>query len=795
MVMRVKARVLLELGSELISSDQIALYELIKNSLDAGADRVDIKVMVLLERSKYLRLQEEVKTSPRMPAGELRDILEQYIEPTAPEEVRKALLEKVLSVQPAERAATLLAAYIGGSSIQVNDDGSGMGHSELETIYLTLGTPNRLLQKRHSQTRSGEALSNRGPLGEKGIGRLSAMRLGGDLRVLTTRSGDPKWYELHANWQILADDPDLDLEEFPVDVKAGARKPDPKTHGTRIRISDLQSDWRIDTLRALAQTDFAKLIDPFTRGIERPDIRFQFNGASVTIPTFESRQLTYAHARCEAHFSYDDKGSPVLAGEASYKSYSRSKSFRLTGVHLLSALARRPGTTKAPKKPPVVSPIVASGIDTLGPFAMEAYWFNRQRLRNEKPDGFDAALNWLKSWGGGLMLFRNNFRVYPYAELHDDWLDLDGAALGSGGYKLNRKQIVGAVRITSRDNPQLQDQTNREGLRDCKEKSALVVALRYILFTEFRVFLNSVEAEVQEGTAREFKKLEERVDEAQRVVIQKVKHLRTVVPAKETKTIDQLLDRVQDLVMAWERAKETIAQKDNEIESYLYLAGVGLMTEFIFHELTRLTRSTLNTLHDYKSPGGKENAAQLAILRSQLTTLDKRVRILDPMATPGRQRKERLDLRQLVDQVLDAHQEQFKRHQISLIWKGRLQDFEVYAVKGQLIQILENFISNSVYWLGQDRDVREFDAQITVVLDVARKELHFADNGPGIPTERATDVFQAFYTTKPPGLGRGLGLYIAKKLAEYNQIAIELEPAEGDRCHRGFVLRFGTEER
>ncbi|EBA6666416.1 ATP-binding protein, partial [Salmonella enterica] len=39
----VAARTLLHLGSELITSDEVAIYELIKNAFDSGSSRVSIK--------------------------------------------------------------------------------------------------------------------------------------------------------------------------------------------------------------------------------------------------------------------------------------------------------------------------------------------------------------------------------------------------------------------------------------------------------------------------------------------------------------------------------------------------------------------------------------------------------------------------------------------------------------------------------------------------------------------------------------------------------------------------------
>src|SRR6187551_1244768 len=57
---KVSARTVLELGSELISSDIIAFYELIKNAFDAGSKTgADIRFRIALRRNEYLRVRDD----------------------------------------------------------------------------------------------------------------------------------------------------------------------------------------------------------------------------------------------------------------------------------------------------------------------------------------------------------------------------------------------------------------------------------------------------------------------------------------------------------------------------------------------------------------------------------------------------------------------------------------------------------------------------------------------------------------------------------------------------------------
>lgn len=92
--------------------------------------------------------------------------------------------------------------------------------------------------------------------------------------------------------------------------------------------------------------------------------------------------------------------------------------------------------------------------------------------------------------------------------------------------------------------------------------------------------------------------------------------------------------------------------------------------------------------------------------------------------------------------------------------------------RAHLHQILDNLLANARrYCSGQPAAVR-VRAEL---LPAGRVAVHVQDDGPGIDDNTRAHLFEPFFTTHPKGTG--LGLYIARELAEANDATLELRPS------------------
>ncbi len=105
---------------------------------------------------------------------------------------------------------------------------------------------------------------------------------------------------------------------------------------------------------------------------------------------------------------------------------------------------------------------------------------------------------------------------------------------------------------------------------------------------------------------------------------------------------------------------------------------------------------------------------------------------------------------------------------------------EVLADEGRLTQVFVNLLANAAQAI-------EGQGVITVATRYAdgRVETSVTDTGCGIPPDRMGRLFQPFFTTKPPGVGTGLGLWMVRRTVESFGGVVEVESEVG----RGTTFR------
>ncbi|MQB07186.1 hypothetical protein DXT91_24185 [Agrobacterium tumefaciens] len=796
---RVSARTILHLGSELISSDGVAFYELIKNSLDAKSTVIRVDLVYRLQFEVYnriMRAMNEIRDDPYWlgPSGDDDDRGTSGRQRRNWHRFRSEALEALVTGAPGEEdlrdqleSASNRAAFVealrSANLITISDNGTGMSSEVLENAFLTIGTSYRAKQKR-SRSRRGDDHDDV-ILGEKGLGRLSSMRLGDRLKITTGRRERSRWNELSIDWNDFADAADADLDSVDVAPVIGGPKRR-EDGGTTIVISALRGEWTMEKLQTLAIEHFSRLVDPF-RSSGLP-LTITFNGTVIDILRFPEFLLEQAHGRLRVQMIVEEDG-PKITGEMAYLQHRRRSRLQLSPFDLEN--------------------LIGADIETLtrvGPFELDLYWFNRRTLT--KIDGIGSLAEVrkiLKAWAGGVALYRDGYRVNPYGGANDDWLDLDRNAFSTSGFKLNRGQIIGRALITQRLNPYLIDQTNREGLKDNPEKQAFVGALASVVEL-YRIFIVNVDRDVRRaqrvtaGDALErFRAEDQRVAELLPRLQQALRSTSggSGLAQQIRSALDDLRDAANDLQSAADAQTE-------ERERVMHLASIGLMIEILAHELYRATAAGLKTIAQARgSRDPASTGSSLRVLDSQLRTLQKRLKVLDPLSTSARQTKERFELVGWISEIVNGFASRNEASGVRVTLEvepanGRL---SVHAVHGMFVQVLENLLTNSLFWVTERHryDVKRGLASpdddeignIVVTVDTAGKTITVTDDGPGIPEDRREIVFQPFFTTRAQKEGRGLGLYIAREIAVYHNGALYLGEADHEGQIHSVIFEIG----
>ena len=158
--------------------------------------------------------------------------------------------------------------------------------------------------------------------------------------------------------------------------------------------------------------------------------------------------------------------------------------------------------------------------------------------------------------------------------------------------------------------------------------------------------------------------------------------------------------------------------------------------------------------------------------------LRKQISYLSPALRYVREKKEGIKLEELIIELEEHYKTRLEESGISIIIKTiQINLFAIKMNKGKLLQIFDNMILNSEYWLKEDiRMKRISTGEACITIEVDDPFIRIYDNGRGIEKSVETIIFEPFITTKPREIGHGLGLFIVKQFLDSEGCRVDILP-------------------
>lgn len=437
----------------------------------------------------------------------------------------------------------------------------------------------------------------------------------------------------------------------------------------------------------------------------------------------------------------------------------------------------------------------------------------------------------------GIKLFRNGFAVKPFGINGDDWLRLrESQTFASSYYPLRPANVLGYFAIDEGENRELKDKTDREGLVS-NPYSRNFFALTFFIRDEinryqenirrtYNDFLKTYKTENSgiktvsqafnqlketksktEEVKQEFKDavvtVEKAIKDSDKIVksvksnpmfstdLEKETVEKVDALLSELKAIQSTLEKLEKVIAKTEKLNEVIDILEPKIQileeqltNFSELASLGLTAESVSHEFASIADRLAEKASFYatKLQSKKLSDSDIYVFIEYINTtvngLKTQLKHLDPALKYNREKKSTFSLSEFFKEEKEYYKNRFEKQNIEF---NVLQedDFSITINRGKLVQIIDNIVNNSEYWLiERKKNEPKFNPSITIKIE--SPWIYISDNGYGISPAVENQIFEPFVTTKPKGEGRGLGLFIIQQLLDSSGCTIALEPTRNE---------------
>jgi signal transduction histidine kinase len=640
-----------------------------------------------------------------------------------------------------------------GGTLEIKDNGIGMTLEQLKKGFMTISSTDKIHNPKSIRF-------NRNKAGRKGIGRFATHRLGQKLIIITQTKDSEKALKLTINWKEYKIDTNLSSIQNSVEEIEKIQE-----EGTILIIEELRDWWSNSAIERifryvsdLLQPDYLSDRGSILGLAKQKDqsfaVRFTQNifGVERVVADPDKMLFDKALAVIEGYVDIDSDGycsvrSDSLLLDDNIISIDYTKDLKefnlLKGVHF------------------------------------KAYYFiyNRDEYYTNISKMELSNIQKISKEQGGIKLYRNGFRVLPYGETNDDWLNIDRRYYNDSGTNVpfGNHNLFGFVEIIDQTGVLFEETASREGLIENEA------------YTQLSVFVSKA-LEASRNRIR--------------FAVEKIKKQKTQLITVSDSTVDfdkTTIEKLEDLERQIHKIidgeeKDNQDYKDNfreffkglkfDIQNILdelgmirVLAGLGLTIGEFTHEVVQFSPSMNGDL----SVIAEQNLSLNGI--ESLESLKRTIKLFTSYTSYFNATVSANISRELKVQELDVTINYFKNIILSDVSKLGI-DFNVEFYGYDLItvpmhssewsSILFNLYTNA------KKAIKRADktGKIKIISGKENNKIYveFLDNGDGIPESNRDKIFDAFFTTSSPiGFeesqderltGTGLGLKIVRDIVQ-----------------------------
>ena len=665
-------------GQELITNNNIAIFELIKNSYDAGATKVEIEFHNFIHSNKGWESSDE-------------------------------------------------------SSIKIVDNGIGMTTEEIDKYWMELGNSSKETNKilRINSDKMG-LLIERFANGEKGIGRFGVDKIGSGLILESIGRNSPEKTTVIFDWNKYDDRSKL-LQEIKNEYSV-ERVPISAGTGLKLTIRNLRDHWKQSDINKLKK-DISKFLSP--NPVESSEfeifVSFYQKGNLIQRDKIENDSFNYLRCKISTHLEQDGTCSLSIFSDGEIEHHEEFNMF--------------------------------NGNSPIGKVFVEIYYLDR----GDK-NIFTRRVGIRPHEYGNVKVFKDNFRIVPYGEPHNDWLEIDKKHAQGMFRTFGTRDIIGNVFLDGESLLKLgalKEATDRVGFIEDSEE---FTTLKDFVWHNIRVLEQYVFYRIKKDTQAASEIVKEETSQLKKELNNSLTSFKNIL--EESEIIDvQKNDLLQKFKFTSEQLNKradaidkVTTEIDNKIKVYAQLSNKeGILYEMLHSIKNKLV--TINNQIDYymEIVKMKNLDIDLSILKSSYADIEKLVNGSLNKINSSKLKKSNVRLIDILDDFIKQHQATFLQEEIIFEKEFDIQNISnifIYCSIESMKTIFENLLNNSIKAL---RNTKKRRISIKVDVESSEVKIYFSDNGCGIPPEKASSIFTLWSSSTD---GTGIGLASVKENLE-----------------------------